>query len=207
MAEIILSSEELSVFGGPTSINVDVDFGPQGIRGSRIFAVDADPRLSTTDKPADIQNYDIAMVTTPSEKDYLTVYQKLGATLEDWVPFASLIPNVLSVKSYVTFDSGVAIGYIPASDVFQLDTYTPDKFDVHVALENEAGATTPSLIKPTSTGFSLSIIPFGGKQWLKITVTAIEYNVGTLSWVPVTGERIAHLFITTVSEIAQEVTP
>lgn len=205
MTEIILSSDDLTVFGGPTSVSLDVDFGPQGIRGSRIFAVDADPRLFTTEKPADIQNYDIAMVTTPSEKDYLTVYQKLGATLEDWVPFASLIPNVFSAKSYVTFTDGVAVGLIPASDVFQLDSYTADKFDVQVQIENAAAASNPLLLKPTSLGYSLAIVPFAGKQYLKITVNAVEYNSSTLSWVPVTGQRIAHIFITTVSEIIAEV--
>lgn len=203
MAEVLLSSEDLTVFGGPTSINVDVDFGPIGPRGSRIYAVEADPRLFTTEKPTDLQNYDIAMVTSPSEVDYLTVYQKLGATTEDWVPFASLIPNVFSAKSYVNFTDGVAVGVIPASDVFQIDEYTADKFDVQIRLENEAAATDPTQLKPVSLGYSLSIVPFAGKQLLQITVNAVQYNAATLSWTPLTGQWVAHLFITTVASIAE----
>ena len=56
MADVILSTEDLTVFGGPALISLDVDFGPSGSRGSRIYGVVADPRLSTTPKPQDIQD-------------------------------------------------------------------------------------------------------------------------------------------------------
>ncbi len=206
MADVILSTEELTVFGGPASINVDIDFGPTGARGSRIYGVEADPRAFTTEKPADIQNYDIAMVISPSEPDYLTVYQKIGTTDTEWIQFASLVPNVYSVKAKITFTAGTAVGLIPVSDIFTLDTYTVDQFMVQLTLENAAASTTPALLKPISTGYSLSIVEAGGKKYLSITTTAIEYNSGTLSWTPVVGERVAHLFVTSVSGILDEVT-
>lgn len=37
MADVLLSSDELTVLGGPAEISVDVDFGPQGDRGSLMF--------------------------------------------------------------------------------------------------------------------------------------------------------------------------
>lgn len=203
MADVILSTEELTVFGGPTSVNVDIDFGPTGTRGSRIYGVEADPRLSTTEKPADIQNYDIAMVISPSESDYLTVYQKIGTTTNEWIQFASLVPNVFSTKAIVTFNAGIAQGIIPVSDLFTLDTnaYIPDNFMVQVSIEN----SNPALLKPTSTGYSLSVADANGKKYLIINTTAIEYNASTLAWLPVDGERIVHLFITSTAGINEEV--
>jgi hypothetical protein len=206
MADVILSTEELSVFGGPTSINVDIDFGPTGARGSRIYGVEADPRVIATEKPADVQNYDIAMVISPSESDYLTVYQKIGTSPEDWIQFASLVPNVYSIKTKVTFTDGVATGLLPVSDLFTLDAYTVDQFMVQLTIENAAAATTPTLLKPMSTGYSLSIASVGAKKYLVIKTTAIEYNAATLSWTPVAGERVAHLFVTSVDGILDEVT-
>ncbi len=208
MTDVILSTEELSVFGGPASINVDIDFGSTGARGSRIYGVEADPRLTTTEKPVDIQNYDIAMVISPSESDYLTVYQKIGTSANEWIQFASLVPNVFSTKAIVTFTSGVASGIIPVSDLFTLDTdaYIPDNFMVQVTIENPLAATTPALLKPSSTGYSLSVVPANGKKYLVITTTAVEYNAGTLSWIPVDGERVVHLFITSTTGINPEVT-
>lgn len=199
MADIVLSTEDLTVFGGPSSINLDIDFGPTGTRGSRIYGVSADPRLVTTQKPADIQNYDIAMVISPSEPDYLTVYQKIGTTSDEWIQFASLVPNVYSAKSYITFSNGVATGIVPASDLFILDTYTADQFMVQVAIEEEDATT-----KPTSVGVSLAISDAGAKKYLVITATAAEFDAGT--WSAVSGQRIAHLFISTTSGILDEVT-
>lgn len=208
MADVILSTDELAVFGGPASINVDIDFGPTGTRGSRIYGVEADPRLATTDKPADTINYDLAMVVSPSESDYLTVYQKIGTTTDEWIPFASLVPNVFGTKGKVTFVNGVATGIVPISDIFTLDpdAYIAENFMVHLNLENGLAAATPSLLKPISSGISLSVTELGGKKYLIITTTAIEYNSSTLSWLPVSGERIAHLFITSTSGIKDEVT-
>ena len=34
MADILLSNDDLTVFGGPESISLDLDIGPQGDRGS-----------------------------------------------------------------------------------------------------------------------------------------------------------------------------
>ena len=197
MAEIILSTEDLTVFGGPSSIDLDIDFGPTGTRGSRIYGVSADPRLVTTQKPADIQNYDIAMVISPSEPDYLTVYQKIGTTSDEWIQFASLVPNVYSAKTYITFSNGVATGAIPASDLFILDSYTADQFMVQVAIEEEDAVT-----KPSSVGISLAVEDVGGKKVLYITATAAEFDAGT--WSAINGQRIAHLFISTTSGILPE---
>jgi len=37
MADVILSTEDLTVLGGPSSLNLEIDFGPKGDRGSQIF--------------------------------------------------------------------------------------------------------------------------------------------------------------------------
>lgn len=206
MADVVLSTDELTVFGGPASINVDIDFGPAGDRGSRIYGVEADPRIPATEKPADVQNYDIAMVISPSESDYLTVYQKIGTTPEDWIQFASLVPNVYSIKAKVTFTNGVALGLLPVSDLFTLDSYTADQFMVQLSIENLDAGATPSLLKPISSGYSLSVIPSGGKQYLAIKTVAAEYSIATSEWAPVSGERVAHLFVTSVNGILDEVT-
>lgn len=84
MAEVLLTSEELTVLGGPSSVSVDVGIGATGDRGSVIYAVSADPRLATTEKPSDIKVYDISLVISPSEADYRVMYQKTGPGGEDW---------------------------------------------------------------------------------------------------------------------------
>ena len=43
MPEIVVSSEDLTVFGGPATVNVEVDFGPAGSRGSYIYNIAGSP--------------------------------------------------------------------------------------------------------------------------------------------------------------------
>ncbi len=200
MVDVVLATEDLTVFGGPSSINLDVDFGPTGPRGSRIYGVAADPRLSTTEKPPSLQNYDLAIVITPSEPDYLTVYQKIGVTTEEWVQFASLVPNLHATKYNVTFTAGVATISLIASDIFILDSYTADKFMVQVNLEN----ANPLLVRPVSTGVTLSVTTVSNKKVLNITIAAAEIDPTTGVWSAVTGERIVHIFASVVAEIIEE---
>ena len=47
MAELLLSTDNITVIGGPDIVNLDVDFGPSGTRGSKIFTgVNAPTSLS-----------------------------------------------------------------------------------------------------------------------------------------------------------------
>ena len=38
MVDIVLATDDLAVLGGPETVNVEVDFGPTGDRGSQIFS-------------------------------------------------------------------------------------------------------------------------------------------------------------------------
>ena len=90
MAEVDISSVSVVVVGGSTSQEVDLNIGPQGTRGTRIYGVTADPRLATTVKPADTILFDIAIVVTPEESDYRVMYQKTGVGSEDWIELIDL---------------------------------------------------------------------------------------------------------------------
>tara|TARA_B110000503_G_scaffold106718_1_gene159392 strand:- start:3499 stop:3786 length:288 start_codon:yes stop_codon:yes gene_type:complete len=90
MAEVVLSSQDLVVLGGPSKVEVDINFGVQGTRGTRIYGLSADPRLATTTKPEDLIMFDIAIIISPTEDDYRIMYQKNGPGDEDWVQLIDL---------------------------------------------------------------------------------------------------------------------
>jgi len=193
MVDVVLNTDDLTVLGGPASIDLDVDFGTQGIRGSRIYAVIADPRtLPSSQLPADLIPFDLGIVITPSEPDYLKVYQKQGTSVNDWIALYDIVPNVFSTKSVVTFDSGVASAQIPVSTVFSgLTSYDVANFAVQYEIE---GTTTPPL--PITSASSLSVVAVNGVQILNITVTAYEFD-GT-NWSLLSGDRSVSLFVTVV---------
>lgn len=198
MSEVVYSSEDLTVYGGPSTINVAIDIGPQGIRGSRIYAVTADPRtLPTSQLPPDLIPTDLGINITPSSPDYLTVYQKVGSLPQEWEALYSIFPNVYSIKSSVTFTDGVALTSIPITEVFTIAdaNYSLNRFTVQVDVESSLdGDGNPRL---GVSGYSLYIEPNASNiPILYVKITASEFNGVTFA--PISGVRQVHLFSTVV---------
>ena len=61
MAEVLISSDDLTVLGGPSTVAVDLDFGATGTRGSLIYASNGDPNLPASGIPAGVLPYDLAI--------------------------------------------------------------------------------------------------------------------------------------------------
>jgi len=201
MTDSTIAALDLTVFGGPSSINVDVDFGTQGERGSRIYGVTADPRLSTTLKEFDSKIFDLVIVLTDLTGDYLTIYQKVGAGNEDWTPLAELFPNIFSTKQTKTFTGGTASVEIVLNDVFTIENqnYDVSKFAIQCSIEDRVNQTK----RPVSSSISLAVNAVADDQVLTITINAIEYNStggvgGTPVWQNVIGERVIHVLATVV---------
>jgi hypothetical protein len=74
MADILLSNDDLTIFGGPESISLDLDIGPQGDRGSIIIGVLGDPRDANVASTIvqDTQALDIAIDYQSASTTYKT---------------------------------------------------------------------------------------------------------------------------------------
>jgi hypothetical protein len=201
MPDIIVSNEDLAVFGGPASIDVNLGFGSTGVRGSRIYSLTGDPRTLTTEElPSDLQEYDLAIVVDADAQNAFGIFQKVGTSPQSWEPLPPLAINVFSTKQQITFLPALAGGYavaaVPVSAIFDLNEYTVDKFVVQYQLEDTAG--TPNNY-PTSSSMSLSIVPDveNNIQNLVAIIRAVEFD-GT-NWVPVVDTtRTIHAFITVI---------
>jgi hypothetical protein len=201
MTDAVVSAIDLTVFGGPTSIDVDVDFGTQGERGSRIFGVIEDPRLLNTPKPVDAKVFDIAINVTPGTGTYLTFFQKTGSGAEDWIPMTELFPNIYSAKEEVQFSAGTATFDIILNEVFTIEdgNYDVERFSIQHTIENvEPGQPRFAV----SSSISLAVNAVGPNFVLTITINAIEYNPtgnnGQPIWLNVSGPRTLHVLATVV---------
>jgi hypothetical protein len=201
MTDPTIAALDLTVFGGPSSVDVDVDFGTQGERGSRIYGITADPRLSTTPKEFDSKIFDIVLVITPSATDYLTMYQKIGNDDEAWMPLAELFPNIFSTKQTVTFTGGTATIDIVLNDVFTIEdqNYSVSRFAIQHNIEDRVNEAK----RPVSSSISLAVNAVADDQVLTITIKAIEYNSTggpglTPVWQDVSGLRVVHVLATVV---------
>jgi hypothetical protein len=195
MADVLLSSEDITVLGGPSTISVDVDFGPDGERGSLMFVSLGHPNGDGVELGQVPNIFDMCVNVAPGTDEYLSYfqYEKVGGT-DTWVKKFNLVPNTHSTSRVVTFVAGqkqmnvAASKIVPAS---MLSTVTASNFNVQCSISGS--------INPVS--YSLSLLPLEvetgtGDIVLPIVVNAIEYSSGT--WSALTSEVTVHLFITVV---------
>lgn len=199
MADILLSNDDLTVFGGPETISLDLDLGPTGDRGSLIIGVQGDPRqaIVANSISQDVQALDIAIDYSPSSETYKTVFQNVSTPsgTPQWTPLVSLKSNFYSeTKGPLTPVNGkITIAPINLVDIYDISdgTVSSSRFSVQYSISSSESAgplATNLIIKELNTNQGFIALP--------IEIEGIEYLEG--SWVPMAGPKYVHLFITVV---------
>jgi hypothetical protein len=199
LADILLSNDDLTVFGGPETISLDLDLGPTGDRGSLIIGVQGDPRQASVASliSQDIQALDIAIDYSPSSETYKTVFQNVltPSGTPQWTPLVSLKSNFYSeTKGPLTAVNGkITIAPINLGEIYEISegTVSSSRFSVQYSISSPESAgplATNLIIKDLDTSQGFIALP--------IEIEGIEYLEG--SWVPMAGPKYVHLFITVV---------
>lgn len=181
MAEIVLSTVDLDVFGGPSTLDVSVDFGQTGQRGSRIWGGPGDPNTFLVGQ--DVKLYDLFL-------DYSTsiMYQYLEEVGNpEWVAVTSFTIPQYSVIASENFSTGSTVGTvvvnIPIASITLDAGVTASDFVIRYNIEGD---------NPIATNFTSAIVSTD----LAITIEAIEYV--SSSWSSLTGAHDIHLFVSYV---------
>ena len=198
MADILLSNEDLTVFGGPESISLDLDIGPQGDRGSIIIGTLGDPRDATVASyiVQDVQALDIAVDANPNSNTFKTVFQRIATPSGlQWTPVVSLKTDFYSSIKTVTAANGkLTIPPINVTDIYLFQentTVDSSNFSVQYSI------SSPDSGGPMATALAVKELnTSSGFLALPLEIKGVEYD-GT-NWVPLTGTKSVHLFITVV---------
>lgn len=184
MADVILSTVNLDVFGGPTSVDVSVDFGQTGQRGSRIWVGAGDPAGILASQP--IQLFDLFINTNTVDPFYGWLYQyilEIGAPT--WVRVLRLNPSQYSAQVPATFATGSSTIQVPISLLTSDAGPTADKFTIRYNIEDTA---------PIATAFTYTVDATN----INITVRAASWNGSTWSNLNSVTKDV-HLFISYLS--------
>lgn len=193
MTEVLLSTEDITVLGGPSSISVDVDFGPQGTRGSQIFVGEGDPNdPATVIGQTGIRILDLYINIKPTDLEYLYVYQYVNEnTTLFWKKLFKIIPNTKSLNSSATFTAGATTINVPVNQIVnpeQVATVAASNFNVQATIVNaNPVALSVQIGAPTGTGNARAV---------PITINASEYSGS--AWSALTGSKTVQLLITVV---------
>lgn len=215
MAEVIVSTPELTVLGGPASVQVDTNIGPAGNRGVFVhFGIENpnDPLATFIDTPI---VFDLYILVDSSSSDYLQVYQYVVQDgIQQWIPTIKLTPNFYGTNRVVTFINGVAeidinvfeIGLVALRAGVQPLTDTRFDFSVQATLSNyEVNSESDPLISSEHMPASVSVKvgdvfldPTDSELKLPITLYGAEFD-GTSMQSIHNKNVVAHLSILVVS--------
>lgn len=196
MADILLSNDDLTVFGGPESISLDLDIGPQGDRGSIIVGSNGNPQDANVNaaimsQPTGIQALDIAIDYNPYSPTYKTVFQKVATpTGTQWTEMLSLKTNFYSSVEDVTAANGtITIPPINLSEIADEINLTSANLSIQYSVSSPLGG-------PLATNLVIKDIIDDPIRALPLEIKGVEYIDN--AWVPITGPKRIHLFITVV---------
>jgi len=188
--DVLLNTDDIVVFGPPDVVEVLVDIGPSGTRGSQVFVGVGDPNLIEIGQTPILN--DLYINTSPGV-DYGYLYQYVSEPGGDtWIQILKSNPTIYSENHLTTYTDGAASIVIPIADIVTV-TGTPltaENFNVQYSIAHDNPVATGMAV-PTLVGTNLTI-----------NFTAAEYSGST--WSDFSGEVVTHLFITIVAGVAEE---
>jgi hypothetical protein len=193
MSEVVLSTEDLLVLGGPEKIDVQIDFGAQGERGSLIYASVGNPNESLMIDDINPKDLCINVLQTDNNYSYLYQYNAGLNGLYQWYPLLKLNPNQYHANLTGTFINGEKTFKIPIVNIIDLstaETLTSENFNINIDILNS---------NPVATSFIVNSIILDSETEtfvLPITVKSVFFN-GT-SWANLSGEKVVHFSISIV---------
>ena len=172
MPEVVVIDPELSVYAPVASVDVAVDIGPTGTRGSKQFVGAGLPVSGTTIPSSEtvLLNDLYFDVSTSNLYQYIS-----GVPSNQWSLVSKLAPYTYNVvKSDASFTSGSASFSYSINTMFGI-TSTTNKF---VVTHNIIGTTDPIssvITEPTLTGstlsFNIKAKSFNGSIWSDLSGT------------------------------------
>lgn len=188
MPEVLVANDDLVVLGGPASVNVNVDLGATGKRGSQIFISPGDPTDPLTVIGQTPEVFDLCINTLTSDSEYLYLYQYQNqGPANSWVPLFKLIPNTYSHNYSKSFVDGETQINIPVSSITS-ESASATSFNVQLNVINDNPVSTSTTIETVQVIDGIDVLP--------ITIKAVEYVDS--SWDNLSGTKIVHVFITVV---------
>jgi len=191
MVDVLLNTEDVVVLGPPETVDVLVDIGPQGTRGSKIIVGSGEPNALTTNGVISGQQLilnDLYINTSPGP-DYGYMSQYISAPGGNtWTQILRISPAIYSSIQNTEFTDGFASLTIPITSIVSGIGSPLEAFNFNIQYQI-------SVIHPISSSFQVQPFSESGTN-LIITFNAVECLED--SWTPLLGEKDIHLFISIV---------
>ena len=193
MPEVLVSNDDITVLGPPSIVEVLVDIGPAGTRGSQTFVGVGDPNIVEIGQTPLLN--DLYINASPGA-DYGYLYQFVAQPGGNtWIEILDMNPVLYSETHLTTYNAGIAQISIPITNIATI-TGTPltaENFNIQYSLTHS---------NPLASSMSIPALAGSGTN-LVINFNAVEYDddSGPAEWIPLDGTVTTHLFISIVAGI------
>ena len=185
----LVSNEDITVLGPPSYVDVLVDVGPTGIRGSQVLVGTGNPNDPNTEIGQTPELNDV-FINNATGNEYSWMYQYVSVPGGNtWTPILQVNPTIYSLTETISFTAGVGSLGVTISDIVQSGaaSLTAANFSIQFSVGND---------KPVSAVINSVAITGATLDTLTISFKALEYDSGT--WINLTGDITTHLLITIV---------
>jgi hypothetical protein len=195
MPDVLLSNDDVTVLGPPNTVEVLVDIGPTGTRGSKVFVGSGNPNNLTSSGSifgqAIILN-DLYINISPGT-NYGYMYQYVSEPGGNtWVEILALNPTIYNKLHTTTYVDGEASITIPISDIVTVtgSPLTANNFVVQYSISH-THAVASTVTVPALVGDGSNLV---------LNVKGVEYHPesGPTEWIDLDEEVITHLLISVV---------
>jgi hypothetical protein len=192
MPDVLISNDDITVLGPPEVVELLVDIGPKGDRGSQVYIGSGNPNTlmsGSTIFGKEVVLNDLYINTSPGE-NYSYLYQYVsqpGGNL--WIETLKINPTIYSKAFLTTYSAGVGEIVIPISDIVTSSgtPLTAANFNVQYSIAHT---------NPVASSMQIPGLVGSGEQ-LVINFSAVEYLSGT--WQDLDEGVTTHIFITIVN--------
>ena len=190
MPDVLLSNDDITVLGPPAIIELLVDIGPTGTRGSQVFVGVGDPNSIVIGQTPLLN--DLYINTSPGgELGYM--YQYVSEPGGDtWIKVLDLNPSIYSINYEAIFSAGTTSITIPIADIVEVtgSPLTADNFNVQHSITHS---------NPIASSISIPALTGDGSN-LVVDITAVEYSSesGPAEWLELDGYLTVHLVVSIV---------
>jgi hypothetical protein len=191
MPEVLVSTDDITVVGPPNIVEVLVDIGPTGTRGSQIFVGVGNPNIIEIGQTPLLN--DLYINTSPGA-DYGYLYQFVAQPGGNaWIEILDMNPVLYSETHLTTYNAGAAQISIPISNITSATGLTAENFNIQYSIAHS---------NPLASSMSIPALAGAGTN-LVINFNAVEYDddSGPAEWIPLDGTVTTHLFISIVAGI------
>jgi hypothetical protein len=183
MPDVVLNNDDITIFAPPAIVELLVDIGPQGTRGSQFFVGVGNPNSINIGQTPNLN--DLYINTSPGgELGYLYQYRsEPGGNV--WVEVLDIYPSVYSENAQVTFEAGSAEVVIPVADIVTV-TGTPltsDNFSIQYSIAHTnpvaSAMQIPALVGAgTNLVINLEAVEYAGAAWAALDESVtIHFNI------------------------------